>query len=374
MRSVLTSGILLATSVLFAESKNPALDNVRALMRDAIERREIPGGSLLMIHNGEVILREGFGYADLETRRPFPTDDACFIASLTKPITATLAVMLDAQGVFSLDDPVEKWLPEFKGISVKGHAGPATPPIIWQLLSHRSGLPGNDDPGAVRGRTAAKPATLADIVAGWAQAGLLAEPGTRFAYGNAGYNTLAHVIEVATHRKYDALMQERIFDPLGMGRTTFRPSAQVLQSAPHRYRRTKTGLEADDGVYPVPPADQWVNAAGGLFSTLDDLGRFARMHLDGGKAGGKQIVAADKLARMYRSHPQTPGSGYGLGFNTGDGRSVRHIGGSGTFLWIDFENNAATIMFTQVPWEGNTQLMTRVMTKVKEFYSAKAAN
>jgi CubicO group peptidase (beta-lactamase class C family) len=348
---------------------DPRLDGVRAVMRDAIQRRQIPGGSLLMIHDGETILREGFGVADLETGRPFQPDDLCFIASLSKPVASTLMILLDQRGTFSLDDPVGKWLPDFKNIQVKGRAT-ASPPLIWQLLSHRSGLPGNDDPGAVRGR-GGRPPALADAVSGWARAGLLAEPGARYAYGNAGYVVASAIVQAATGRTFEALEQELIFESLGMSRTTYRPSAKELQEMPRRYRRKDRGLELDSGIYPVPAADGWVNPAGGLFSTLDDLGRFALVHLQKGKTGGRQIIPAASLARMYQPHPAT--GAYGLGWNVMGGSGVRHIGGSGTFLWLDFENNAAVVLFTQVPWEGDSALTQRLMAAVRSFYKPGAA-
>jgi CubicO group peptidase (beta-lactamase class C family) len=285
-----------------------ARQKLRGMLEQAVEQHETAGGVLLILHQGEVVFREAFGYADLESKRPFRVDDRCFIASLTKPISSTLMVMLDERGVLSLDDPVEKWLPEFKGITVQGKGPASSPPLIWQLLSHRSGLPGSEDPGALKMPHGPRSA-LAGIVANWAKAGLLAQPGARFAYGNAGYMTASRIVEVATGRAYEAVLKESLLQPLGMSRTTFRPSAADLAAMPRRYLRTKEGLKPDTRTYIAPEGDALVNPAGGLFSTADDLGKFLRLHLDGGMAGGKRLVSRESLARMYRPQPITGWAG-----------------------------------------------------------------
>src|SRR4051794_14468152 len=380
-----TAGRLHERASAWAYAPDPGLTDVqrqalRAVMEGAIDRGVIPGGSLLLLSHGRVVYREAFGLADLESRRPFTTEAPCFIASLTKPITATFFVMLDERGVISLDDPVEKFLPEFRGIRVKGRSPPATPPRVWQLLAHRSDLPGNADLGDARPNRAQRSPdevgvlgasdSLAGVVARWAGEGLLAEPGTRFAYGSPGYMAAARIAEVVLGGRYERLLREWLLAPLHMTRTTFRPDAEVMRQVPVRYLRTEAGLERETRAHPLPGPDGLVNPAGGLYSTLDDLASFLALHLDGGLADGKRLVSPQSLARMYRPHPpraanlanagETDG-GYGLGWNimTAAG-SVRHLGGSGTMAWLDLPRQNAGVLLTQVPWNGNHQLIPRL--------------
>jgi len=363
---------------------------LKAVMEEAITRQVIPGGSLLVRSRGQVVIREAFGLADLESRRPFTLDAPCHIASLSKPIVSTFFVMLDERGVVSLDAPVEKYLPEFKGVRVKGQSSPTSPPLVWQLLSHRAGLPGNADMGENRPQridraarasdTEAAPVSglsLAEVVSGWAREGLLAEPGTRFAYGSAGYMVGARIVEVATGQPFERLLKEWLFDPLGMTHTTYRPDARTEQQVPTRYLRTRTGLEPDTRVRPELEADGLVNPAGGLCSTLDDVGQLLALHLNRGMVRGRRLVAAESLARMYQPHPPRPGrvvaegeedAGYGLGWNIMPGGFVRHLGASGTLGWLDVNRQHAGVLLTQTPWGNNKSLITRLMQEVRAIF------
>ena len=274
------------------------------------------------------------------------------------------------RGALSLDDPVEKWIPAFRGIRVQGQGAPADPPLVWQLLSHRSGLPGNSDPGAARMPSGPK-SHLDEIIAGWVKSGLLAKPGARFAYGNAGYLTASRVAERATGKDFEALLRSLLLEPLGMEHTTFRPRPEDLKRTPRRYNRTARGLEADTRQFPLPAPGGLVNPAGGLFSTLDDLGRFLLFHLNGGNWRGKQLVSKKALARMYQPHPPSSaarGPAYGLGLNVGGSPKIRHLGATGTLLWLDFEHDSAGVLLTQVPWGDHHELIARLTGKIGSFY------
>src|SRR5690606_19203627 len=149
---------------------------------------------------------------------------------------------LDEQGVISLDDPVEKFLPEFEGICVKDE-GPARVKLrVWHLLSHRSGLPGNADLGDARPQRLARAARASSeegastpddasseqVIGQWVKEGLRAEPGRRFAYGSSGYMVAARIAEVVMGRRFEASLQQGLLGPLGMKATTFHPDARTL--------------------------------------------------------------------------------------------------------------------------------------------------
>lgn len=136
-------------------------ESIHAALRWGVENKFVPGGALLIMHRGEPVFREGFGVADLETKKPFAADAPCRIASVTKPHTATLLALLVDEGRLSWDDPVDKHLPQFTGITVQGKGKAARTPTIRELLSHTAGFPGNDDrrggdPGFKTGGTLAE--------------------------------------------------------------------------------------------------------------------------------------------------------------------------------------------------------------------------
>ena len=119
------------------------LESLAEIMRQAVEQEQIAGGSFLVAHKGEVVFREAFGYADIESKRPFTTDELLPIASVSKPFLASVLMVLVEQGKLKLDDPVAKYLPEFKGKRVEGSQSPARPMTIRHLLSHTAGFWGN---------------------------------------------------------------------------------------------------------------------------------------------------------------------------------------------------------------------------------------
>ncbi len=360
-------------------------EGLRGVLREAIARKAIPGGALAVLSRGQVVFREAVGRAEFDSERPFAIESPCFIASLSKPITATYMTLLDERGVVSLDDPVEKFLPEFKGIALKSGGAAKTTLRVWHLLSHRSGLPGNADMGDFRpGSPANGPdATLASTITGWVKAGLHAEPGARFAYGSAGYIVAGRIAEVVHGKRFERLLQEALLDPLGMARTTFHPDAATLSAVPARYQPSPKGPQRDVRVMPLAKADGLINPAGGLCSRLDDMAAFLALHLNRGMVGERRIVKTESLARMYRPHPprateaaEGGGVGYGLGWNVmeaGGGR-VRHLGASGTLAWLDLKRQNAGVLLTQVKWGNAKQLIPRLMKEVQEIFPDAAAS
>jgi CubicO group peptidase (beta-lactamase class C family) len=367
---------------------------LRAVINEAITRRLIPGASLAVLSRGSVVFREAFGRAEFEAERPFTTDLPCFIASVSKPISATYFVRLDERGVISLDDPVEKFLPEFKGVRVQG-GGPATTTLrVWHLLSHRSGLPGNADLGDARPQRLARAAgaarpdgddpaaaaegfSLEQVTRRWVKEGLRAEPGARFAYGSSGYMVAARIAEVVTGRRFEKLLQEDLLDPLSMTATTFHPTAETLRRAPARYLSTPNGTQRESRTMPLPVAGGLINPAGGLCSRLDDMTAFVALHLNRGIVGEKRFIKAESLARMHRPHPprateaaEGGGLGYGLGWNVmAPGGFVRHLGASGTLAWVDLRHEHAGVLLTQVKWGPTRAIIPRLMKEVQTIFA-----
>jgi CubicO group peptidase (beta-lactamase class C family) len=329
-------------------------DSIRATLQRGIDQKFVPGGALLIIHRGEPILREGFGVASLETGKLFTIDAPCRIASLTKPHTSTLIAMLVEQGKLSWDDPVEKYLPSFVGITVRDKGAAARAPKIRELLSHTAGFPGQ--PAIDAGRWKVKTTgTLADAVADLPTQGLAAQPGTVYAYTGLGYMVAGRIAELVTGKEYGALMQEMLLEPMGAKTATFYPPDELKARMPTAYERKDGEFVILDHASRPRAAAAFPNPAGSLISTLDDVGRLLLLHRNRGQVDGKQLVKPESLQALYQRQPATGRTGYGLGFNVlkvnarGEGIRVRHTGASGTFAQLDFENDLIVVLLTQVP-------------------------
>ena len=187
---------------------------------------------------------ETVGFADLATRRPMTEDTLFWIASTSKPLTGTLVMMLIEEGKLHPDDPIEKYLPEFKGQMVVAEQTddhlllrkPAHPITLRETLTHTSGLPFRSpvEHPSLDGLP------LAVAVRSHAMMHLLFEPGAKYSYSNAGTNVAARVLEVVTGRAFEDFLQERLLDPLGMKDTTFWPNDEQVARLASTYRLTGT--------------------------------------------------------------------------------------------------------------------------------------
>ncbi len=325
-------------------------DRIHSVFQQGIDRKAIPGGALLIIHEGEVVLREAFGVADIETNRPFRVDSPCRIASLTKPHTATMLVLLSQQGLLSLNEPVDTYLPEFQGIKVRDEGPAKHAPTIAECLSHTAGFPGNN--ALKSGRFSVDfDNSLKDTIEDLATQELLAAPGTRYAYSRLGFMTAARVAEVVTNKTFPDLMREVLLLPIGANDATFFPAGEFESRMPVPYERTKQGFKLRVG----DPLGKIINPGGSLISTLDDVARLMLLHRNRGEVGGKKLVSAEDLTQMYVPQPGTTGTGYGLGFNImkkredGTASRIRHTGAAGTLAVLDFDKDLIFIVLTQVP-------------------------
>ena len=192
------------------------IDSLTGIMNQAVEQGQIAGGSFLVAHKGEIVFREAFGYADIESKRAFTTEELLPIASVSKPFMASVMMVLVEQGKLSLDDPVEKYLPEFKGKKVEGSQSPARPMTIRHLLSHTAGFWGNQGITPEKMdliRNFERP--LSEAVKLIADYDLSYEPGTKWIYSGTGYCVLGRVAEVALGQSLEEIAQEALFRPLG---------------------------------------------------------------------------------------------------------------------------------------------------------------
>jgi len=296
------------------------------LLQPFVDKHELAGAVTLVATKEKTVSVETVGFADIAGKTPMKPDTLFWIASQSKPMTTTAVLMLVDEGRIALDDPVEKYLPEFRGQMVVAEKDgqhtllrkPSRPVTLRDVLSHMSGLPF---------KTPVEEPTLdclplAAVVRSYAMTPLQWEPGTRYQYSNAGINTAARVLEVVSKMPYEIFMQQRIFTPLGMKDTTFWPTEEQTRRVAKSY---KPNAEKNDLVetpvtqltYPLPDhVHRFPMPAGGLFSTAQDTATFCRMLLNGGELDGHRYVSAAALGELTkRQTPATVPESYGLGFS-----------------------------------------------------------
>lgn len=321
---------------------------VQTSVEAAIEKGQLPGAVVLVLQRDETIYRKAFGQRALRPARVPMTEDTLFdLASLTKPIaTATCIWLLIEDGKIHLSDPIAKYLSGFKRKSTEDIT-------IEQLLLHTSGFIA-DNP-------------LTDYQDGrdkaWERLFALdpiTRPGGKFAYSDVGYILLGAIVEKVSGKPLDQFAKERIFDPLEMRDTTFHPSEELKKrAAPTEQRDGKWML----GEVHDPRSYLLGGVAGdaGLFSTADDLARFARMLFHEGKAGERVVMRHETVHAMIAKHEIPLDKGTGLrtlgwdmatpysslrGEIFASGVSFGHTGFTGTSIWIDPEHRIAVILLS----------------------------
>ena len=303
---------------------------IAASLQPFVDRHVLAGAVVLVASKTEVLSLDAVGQADLAAGLPMRTDCLFWIASTSKPMTATALMMLVDEGKVNVEEPVERYLPEFKGqmLAVEHDEDhtilkkPARPITVRDILSHTSGLPFMS---RVEQVIDARP--LREAVVSYALTPLKSEPGAKYEYSNAGINTAGRIIEVISGLRYEQFMQQRLFTPLGMKDTTFfRGQQQVARLAKcYKPNAAKTGLEEttiDQLTYPLSAPGRHPCPAGGLFSTAADVARFGQMILNGGQLDGRRYLC-EAAVRQMTSTQTGPllsqdgnEAGYGFGWST----------------------------------------------------------
>jgi CubicO group peptidase (beta-lactamase class C family) len=359
----------LPVALLPAAADEPAPSrSIAAALQPFVDRHALAGAVTLAADRDKVLSLEAVGYADVAAKTPMHTDALFWIASQSKPVTAAALMMLVDEGKVRLDDPVEKYLPEFKDVWLAAERGrdhvllrrPRHPITVREILSHTSGMPFKS---AVEEPTLDL-LPLANAVRSYALTPLQYEPGTKYQYSNAGINTAGRIVEVASGMPYEVFLQRRLFDPLGMKDTTFRPTAEQLKRLAKSYKPDagKTGLEETTVTqlrYPLDAPGRQPVPAGGLFSTAADVGRFCQMVLSGGALRGKRYLSEAAVKEM--TSKQTSDAlqeAYGLGWATGGG-TFGHGGAYSTNMTVDPRRGLVLVFLVQhagFPGDGGKSL------------------
>jgi CubicO group peptidase (beta-lactamase class C family) len=317
-------------------------------MDGAVAAKEIAGSVTLVAGPDEILHLAANGDADLEKKIPMKIDSIFWIASMTKPVTGTAVMMLQDAGKLSVDDPIAKYLPEFKNL--KDAAGKEVVVTLKQCLTHSSGL------SEVTPQESGSIKTLKDLMPLIVAKPAQFAPGSKWQYSQTSINTAARVVEVVSGQDFATFLDQQLFTPLGMKDTTFYPTDEQARRIAVSYARTAAGELEKSGLMflgnaPVTSRERYPRANGGLFSTAADYAKFGQMILRGGEFGGKRYLSEKSVQQMTTVQSGdlvtgfTPGNGWGLGWcviREPQGVSATlspgthgHGGAYGTQAWID---------------------------------------
>jgi CubicO group peptidase (beta-lactamase class C family) len=318
-------------------------------LKSFVEQGVMAGAVTLIARRGEVVSLEAVGYQDLETKKPMRADTIFDIRSVTKPVTAIGIMILMEEGKLTLNEPIEKYLPEFRATAKTQDSRSRI--TILHLLTHTAGMPLNRPP-EIEDITIRRDRTLADVVAILSKQEPEFEPGTQFRYYSGGFAILGRIIEVVSGKPYEQFIKERIFDPLGMRDSFFFIPAEKRNRVASVYRLQDGRLHrwqeleayAGNAKYPGPEF--------GMYSTASDLAALCQMMLNGGSFKGKRILSPMSVETMTQNHtlniqsavtqrPAYQGLGWGLSgdpmdaFPLTSAGSFGHNGAFGAIIWID---------------------------------------
>lgn len=336
-------------------------------MSQFVESNVVSGVVTLVARHGEIVALDAVGHSDLSTRRKMRTDDLFWIASMTKPMAAVAVLMLQDEGKLSVNDPVQKYLPEFTNQwmvasrSATNMALVRAPRaiLISDLLTHTSGL---GDVPAPRGDC-----SLAELVMAYAREPLKFPPGSKWEYCNSGINVLGRIVEVVSGMPFAEFLQKRLFNPLDMDDTTFWPSASQAKRLAKSYQAGEDGALKEVRISfikgPLPDRKRTPFPSGGLFSTARDVSQFYQMMLNGGTYGGKRLLSREAVAQMTRTQTGDIKTGFVDGMSWGYGFAVvkepkgitrmlspgtfGHGGAYGTQSWADPKKDLILILMFQ---------------------------
>lgn len=372
------------------------LQRIAAAVQREIDNQRIAGAVTLVARRGRIAWLKAQGRSDREAGKPMPPDAIFRICSMTKPITSLAVMMLYEEGRFLLDDPVSKYIPEFKNpkVLVKPASGqpytiPASREItIRNLLTHTSGLTyhWNPDLGPMYKEADVAHGLLpydgaiGDSVKRLAKLPLLFSPGDRWEY-SLGIDVLGYLVEVVSGKTLDQFLRSRIFEPVGMRDTYFYPPEEKLGRLAAAYtwypekglnrfpdKPIAEGPFVYSADYPYRGPRKLYSGGGGLCSTAADYARFCQLMLNDGKWGGSRLVSRKTVELMTGDQIGKigPDQGFGLGFGVDGVKSpLTELGSPGEYNWggffytafmIDPKEQMITIFMAQLHPTGGLNL------------------
>lgn len=361
------------------------LQRVDNLINDHLSKGQIPGAVVLIARNGKIVYHKAFGYSDLENKVALNKNDIFRIASQTKAITSLAVMMLFEEGKFLLDEPVSRYIPEFKNPRVLANLNwsdttyttiPAKSEItIRQLLTHTSGI----DYASIGSQEFKAIYSKAKVPSGIGSANMLLadkmkvlgglplkhHPGEQFTYG-LNTDVLGYLVEVLSGQSLEQFFKTRIFQPLGMNDTYFYLPKEKHSRLVYLYQ-TKGGkllkMEAPtyDGSNPQYPtlAGTYFSGGAGLSSTVEDYAKFLQLFLNKGEYNGVRLLSRKTVELMLTNQTAPPitnqfGLAFGLETATNDYQSIYTLGSFSwggafnTHYWADPKEKLVAMIFTNM--------------------------
>lgn len=396
MKAAVSSFLLLAILALGVSAASPTakpedvglsserLQRISQMIQRRITAGDIAGAVTIVARKGKVAHLSAQGVMDVTSKQPMTPAAMFRIASMTKPVIGVAVMMMVEEGKLRLNDPVARYIPEFRGMKVavaqpaaggRG-ADPQAPPRFYtvpaqreitvkDLLTHVSGLGsgpmGNSDIAKVARKEGEK---LADYIPRLGTTALEFQPGSRWTYSpGAGFETLGRIIEIASGMPLDQFFRTRIFDPLGMKDITFWPTDAQLPRVATVYARGANGLTKSEMPNDTMSRNVYFRGSGGLYSTAEDYIPLGIMLSSGGEFGGRRLLSRKSVEMMSAVHvpdtlPGRPaGEGYGLSVRVVTNHAARGTmlsdgtygwtGAQGTHFFVDPKEQLVGVLMVQ---------------------------
>lgn len=361
------------------------LKRIDKVLQEYIDKQQVAGSVAIIVKNGKIVYYKGFGSDDWDTKTSLKKDAIFRIASQTKAITSTAAMILFEEGKFLLDEPVSKYIPSFKKPQIIDKfnekdssyttKSAKTEITIRQLLTHTSGIGypsiGSKESAAIYAKNdipsgiGAPNYKLADVITRLGKMPLVHEPGERWTYG-LNCDVLGYLIEIWSGKPLNEFFQERIFEPLGMKDTYFYLPENKKNRLAKLYTQDKDGktIMAEsrpgfDNDYPKANGTFYAGGAG-LTSTALDYAIFLQSFINGGQYNGKRILSPATVNLMTQNQIGDLNTGrnkFGLGFSITTEKEAARIpvsvgtfdwgGIFGTTYWADPKDKIVALLMTQ---------------------------
>lgn len=372
------------------------LERVDKLLQEYVDKQKVPNAVAFVARKGKVVYYKAFGQSNTETKTAVKKNDIFRIASQSKAIASLALMLLFEEGKFSLDDPLSRYIPEFKNPKVLDRLNwtdstyttiPAKSEItIRQLFTHTSGIDyagiGNQEFKAIYAKAGIPSgignhqSTIGEKMRVLGTLPLKHHPGEQYTYG-LNCDVIGYLVEVLSGMPFDKFLTTRIFQPLGMNDTYFYLPKEkhnrlvaLHQSKNGSYAPLKTNVF--DGVQPNYPVLEgtYFSGGAGLSSTVEDYAKFLQLFLNKGEYNGVRLLSRKTIEMMLTNQTQAPitaqlGLGFGLETDANDARSIFSIGTfswGGAFTtsyWADPQEKLVALVFTNIYGSDSGDIGTR---------------
>ncbi len=386
MKKLLNILTILLCATAFGAPKQATSNIMEKALKPYVESGELAGAISVLYDNGKADFMCA-GWANVEKKVPIAMNQSFMQCSQTKGFCGVTVAILVEEGKISLDDPVSKYLPEFKNlkVAIKDEKGkivdlvPAKKQItIRMVLNHTAGFPFEIPTKSKKGWPAL---SLRDTAKEAASRPILFEPETKTQYSNTGIDIAAAVVEVVTKKAWDVFLKERVLDPLGMKDTTFNPTDAQLANSISLYRYNKDAkpkftLFANSMPLPHNGPTVFPSAGAGLWTTANDQLKFYKMLMNAGVGdNGVRILKEETVRKLLATSSRPKGmEGYSLGLSVSGGGWFGHGGAWGTHCTVNIDKKQLNLWIVQALNSKGVKWRTVRAKAANDFFSGKADN